>query len=129
MAEEFYIIKESGICYASVNERSDIHEDLKTSMLAGIDYGVSIAFNQNIQSMTLDKGKQLIWERCEIKNIPISFVTVFNDKSYRSGVLKKKISKLKKFLSANERYKTLVESKTIEQNSEIGKEIVKLFGN
>ncbi|MFX0102214.1 MAG: hypothetical protein ACFFCS_21795 [Candidatus Hodarchaeota archaeon] len=132
MCREAYLIKDNGICYASYNEVEEnnpiIGEDLKTSMLIGLDYGINEAFNNKIRCMILEDEKRIYFNRYCLNDMTFNLILVFDGKIVPFTDLKEKIDQLKEYMVNDDRYSDLQDYKVDQDSFGLNNKLKELFG-
>lgn len=132
MCKEAYLIKDNGICYASYNESEEsnpiIGEDLKTSMLIGLDYGINEAFNNKIKCMILENEKRIYFNRYCLNEMIFNLVLVFDGNRAPYVDLEDRIDELKDFMKKDDKYCNLQDYKVDQDSFGLNKKLKELFG-
>lgn len=97
MIDEIYIIKDNGICIASYpddkEDEKSINEDLKSSMIFGVETGIKEAFKGRIKSINLNNGKKIYFSEQEIDGSPVRIVVLLDARFKKYGILGRMIKK------------------------------------
>jgi len=96
--EEFFLIKEDGVCYAHAGEGAEIHDDLKSAMIVAMDYGICEAFKGKIKCITLEDSKRVVYYRYEIRDVKFTIITVISPDFKDFILLQEKVEGFRKFL-------------------------------
>jgi len=83
MLDEIFVIKENGVCHGhfKVNtlNQNDLNDDLRSSMLSGIQYGILESFKGEVRCFILNTGKRIYFEDYKIEDVCYKLVIVLEN--------------------------------------------------
>lgn len=131
MLDEIFVIKENGVCQGHFKMHTspdDVNNDLRSSMLSGIQFGILESFKGEVRCFILNNGKRIYFEDYKIENVCYKIVIVLEDtnllceKLYEDdlGKVKAKIKELNAYME-KEGYDKLANGivKDIQLNSKL----------
>jgi hypothetical protein len=109
MLDEIFIIKENGVCHGHFKVHTspdDMNNDLRSSMLSGIQFGILESFKGEVRCFILNTGKRIYFEDYKTEDVCYKIVIVLEnsnplcEKLYEDdlGQIKSKISDLNMYM-------------------------------